>query len=106
MVERVFVVERIIWNEYNWNQKNLLYLGRSVVDVKYPEEKKPIRGESQIDGIYQEILLYLNNNFDLKITKGKFLVEKMSPVKSGYFITEIFIYPKYINLFFLIYCLW
>lgn len=61
-----------------------------MVDAKYPEKEKPIREESQIDGIYQEILIYLNNNFDLKITKGKFLVEKRSPVKSGYFISEIF----------------
>ena len=69
------------------------------------KENQSIRGESQIDGIYQEILIYLNINFGLKITKGKFLVQKMSPVKSGYFITEIINYPKYINLFFLIYCL-
>ena len=69
------------------------------------KENQSIRGESQIDGIYQEILIYLNINFGLKITKGKFLVQKMSPVKSGYFITDIFNYPKYINLFFLIYCL-
>ena len=69
------------------------------------KKNQSIRGKSQIDGIYQEILIYLNNNFDLKITKGKFFVEKMSPVKSGYFITDIFNYPKYINLFFLIYCL-
>ena len=69
------------------------------------KENQSIRGESQIDGIYQEILIDLNINFGLKITKGKFLVQKMSPVKSGYFITEIINYPKYINLFFLIYCL-
>ena len=42
MVERVFVVERIIWNEYNEYPKNLLYLGRSVVDAKYPKQEKPI----------------------------------------------------------------
>ena len=69
------------------------------------KKNQSIRGKSQIDGIYQEILIYLNINFGLKITKGKFLVQKMSPVKSGYFITDIFNYPKYINLFFLIYCL-
>ena len=46
-----------------------------MVDVKYPEEEKPIRGESQIDGIYQEILIYLNNNFDLK-QKENFLSKK------------------------------
>ena len=42
MVERVFVVERIIWNEYNEYPKNLLYKGRSVVDAEYPEQEKTI----------------------------------------------------------------
>jgi hypothetical protein len=38
------------------------------------KKKQSIKGESQINGIVQEILFYLNYNLDLKITKAKFLV--------------------------------
>ena len=85
MSDREIVQESKIWSEYNGNPKNMLIFQRSITHEKYPIKEKPIRAEIIIGGMYlkevseQETLIYLINNFDLKITTGKDFVDKAAP---------------------------
>ena len=85
MTDRELVQETKIWSEYNGNPKNMLVYQKSTTNPKYPVQEKPIRAEMIIGGSYlkeispSETLIYLINNFDLKITTGKDLVDKAAP---------------------------
>ena len=88
MTDRELVQEKKIWVEYNGDPKNMLVYQRSITNSKYPVQEKPIRAEMIIGGIYlkeispSETLIYLVNNFDLKITTGKDIVDKAAPSKA------------------------
>ena len=95
MTDRELVQEQKIWSEYNGNPQNMLICQRSTTNPKYPEKEKPIRAEMIVGGIYlkevspQETLLFLINNFDLKITTGKDIVDKAAPNSAKDFFSNL-----------------
>lgn len=98
MTDREIVQESKIWSEYNGNPNNYLSLKRSTTNSKYPVKEKPIRGEMIIGGMYlkeispQETLIYMINNFDLKITTGKDIVDSQAPKAGKEFLDNLIKY--------------
>ena len=95
MTDRELVQEQKVWSEYNGNPQNMLVCQTSTTHPKYPVKEKPIRAEMIIGGIYlkevspQETLLFLINNFDLKITTGKDIVDKAAPNSAKDFFSNL-----------------
>ena len=85
ITDRDIVQESKTWSNYNDNPQNFFQVYRSTTNSKYPVKEKPIRAEMIIGGMYlkevspQETLVYMVNNFDLKITTGKNIVDKAAP---------------------------
>ena len=98
MTDRDLVQENITWNEYNGNPKNMLVYNKSIEDPKYPAKGNPIRAEMIIGGMYlkeiseKETSIILINNFDLKITTGKSIVDKVAPEKPKDFFPNLIKY--------------
>ena len=95
MTDRELVQEQKVWSEYNGNPQNMLVCQTSTTNPKYPVKEKPIRAEMIVGGIYlkevspQETLLFLINNFDLKITTGKDIVDKAAPNSAKDFFSNL-----------------
>ena len=76
----------------------MLVYNKSRTNEKYPPIEKPIRAEMIIGGMYlkeisdQETLIYMINNFDLKITTGKSIVDKVAPEKATNFFPNLIKY--------------
>ena len=100
MTDRELVQESKIWSEYNGNPNNMLIYQRSTTNSKYPVKKEPIRAEMIIGGMYlkevspKETLIYMINNFDLKITTGKNLVDFAAPAAAKNFFPNLINYLK------------
>ena len=100
MTDRDLVKENLTWNEYNGNPKTMLIYNKSTTSEKYPPKEKPIRAEMIIGGMYlkeisnQETLIYTINNFDLKITTGKSIVDKVAPEKATSFFPNLIKYVE------------
>lgn len=98
MTDRDLVRVNYTWNEYNGNPKNMLVYNTSTTNSKYPPKEKPIRAEMIIGGMYlkevsdNETLVYMINNFDLKITTGKSIVDKLAPQKGTEFFPNLIKY--------------
>ena len=100
MTDRDLVQESKVWKEYKGNPQNFLNVYKSTTNPKYPEKKKPIRADMLIGGIYvkevnpNQSLIYLINNFDLKITTGKDVVDSAAPDRAKNFVKNL---VKYIE---------
>ena len=100
MTDRDLVKENLTWSEYNGNPKAMLIYNKSTTCDKYPPKEKPIRAEMIIGGMYlkeisnQETLIYTINNFDLKITTGKSIVDKVAPEKATSFFPNLIKYVE------------
>ena len=100
MTDRELVQEKKVWSEYNGNPQNFFKCQRSTTNSKYPVKEKPIRAEMIIGGMYlkevspQETLIYMINNFDLKITTGKDIVDKAAPSAAKDFFPNLIKYLK------------
>jgi hypothetical protein len=98
MTDRDLVKENLTWNEYNGNPKTMLIYSKSTTNAKYPPKEKPIRADMIISGMYlkeisdKETLIYMINNFDLKITTGKSVVDKAAPEKATNFFPNLIKY--------------
>ena len=72
----------------------------STTHPKYPPKEKPIRADMIIGGIYlkelspNETAIYLINNFDLKVTTGKDIVEGAAPDRAKDFVPNLVKYIK------------
>lgn len=95
MTDREVVLEEKIWSEYNGNPQNFFKCQRSTTNSKYPVKEKPIRAEMIIGGIYlkeqspQETLIYVINQFDLKMTTAKDLAASKSQEAAKEFIVNL-----------------
>ena len=84
-----------IWSEYNGNPQNFFKCQRSTTNSKYPVKEKPIRAEMIIGGMYlkeqspQETLIYVINQFDLKMTTAKDLAASKSQEAAKEFIVNL-----------------
>ena len=98
MTDRDLVQEAKTWKAYNGNPKHFLQIYKSTTNSKYPIKDKPIRAEMIVAGIYlrengpNETLIYLVNNFDLKITTGKDIVDSQAPERAKDFIPNLIKY--------------
>ena len=98
MTDRDLVQETKIWKEYNGNAQNFLKVYRSTTNTKYPLQDKPIRAEMIIGGMYlkevgpNETLIYMINNFDLKMTTGKDLADSQAPERAKDYIPNLIKY--------------
>ena len=98
LTNRDLVKENLTWNEYNGNPKTMLVYNKSTTHDKYPPKEKPIRADMIIGGMYlkevsdNETLIYMINNFDLKITTGKSIVDKVAPEKATNFFPNLIKY--------------
>ena len=98
MTDRDLVQETKIWKEYNGNAQNFLKVYRSTTNSKYPLQDKPIRAEMIIGGMYlkevgpNETLIYMINNFDLKMTTGKDLADSQAPERAKDYIPNLIKY--------------
>ena len=95
MSNRDIVQEKKIWKEYNSNKNSLLILSKSVEHKSKPPQKKEIRAEMILTGIYlredkkDECLIYMINNVDLKIKTGIDLVNKIAKKSPKEFIENL-----------------
>ena len=95
MTDRELVQEKKVWSEYNGNPNNMLVYQRSTTNSKYPVKEKPIRAEMIIGGMYlkeqspQETLIYVINQFDLKMTTAKDLAASKSQEAAKEFIVNL-----------------
>ena len=100
MTDRDLVQEARIWKEYNGNPMNFLKVNKSTTNSKHPAQDKPIRADMIIGGMYlkeinpNQTLIYLINNFDLKITTGKDIVDSKAPERAKDFVKNL---VKYIE---------
>ena len=95
MDNRDIVQEKKIWEEYNGNEHNCLIISKSIEHQSHPPQKKIIRGEMILSGIYLkenkigQTDIYLVNNVDLKIKTGADLVNKIAKKKPKEFIENL-----------------
>ena len=95
MTDRDLVQESKTWRSYNGNPQNFLKVYRSTTNSKYPVKEKPIRAEMIIGGMYlkeagpSQTLIYMINNFDLKMTTGKDLAESQAPERAKDYISNL-----------------
>lgn len=98
MTDRDLVQETRVWKEYNGNPQNFFQVNKSTTNAKYPIKEKPIRAEMLIGGMYlkevnpNQTLMYLINNFDLKITTGKDIVDSQAPSRGKDFVKNLIKY--------------
>ena len=95
ITDRDLVQESRTWSNYNGNPLNYLTIERSTTNSKYPVKEKPIRAEMIIGGMYlkeinpNQTLIYLVNNFDLKMTTGKSIAEGQAPERPKDFVKNL-----------------
>ena len=95
ITDRDLVQESKTWSNYNGNPQNYLSINRSTTNSKYPVKEKPIRAEMIIGGMYlkeinpNQTLIYLVNNFDLKMTTGKSIAEGKTPERAKDFVKNL-----------------
>ena len=95
MTNRDIVQEKKIWKEYNENKNSLLIISKSVEHPSRPPQKKEIRAEMILTGMYLredingETLIYMINNVDLKVKTGIDLVNKMAKKAPKEFIENL-----------------
>ena len=100
MTDRDLVQEQRTWENYNNNPSNYMSIYASTTHPKYPPKEKPIRADMIIGGIYlkelspNETAIYLINNFDLKVTTGKDIVEGAAPDRAKDFVPNLVKYNK------------
>ena len=100
MTDRDLVQEKKTWENYNNNPSNYMSIYTSTTHPKYPPKEKPIRADMIIGGIYlkelspNETAIYLINNFDLKITTGKDIVDSAAPDRAKDFVPNLVKYIK------------
>ncbi len=98
ITDRDLVQESRTWSNYNGNPLNYLTIERSTTNSKYPVKEKPIRAEMIIGGMYlkeinpNQTLIYLVNNFDLKMTTGKSIAEGQAPERPKDFVKNLIKY--------------
>ena len=95
MDNRDIIQEKKAWKEYNGNKNQFLLVSKSVVHPSKPPQKKEIRAEMILTGIYlredkkDECLIYMINNVDLKIKTGIDLVNKIAKKSPKEFIENL-----------------
>ena len=100
MTDRDLVQEKKTWENYNDNPANYMSIYTSTTHSKYPAKEKPIRADMIIGGLYLKELgpnetgIYLINNFDLKITTGKDIVDSAAPDRAKEFVPNLVKYIK------------
>ena len=98
ITDRDIVQESKTWSNYNDNPQNYLSVFRSTTNSKYPVKEKPIRAEMIIGGMYlkemnpNQTLIYMINNFDLKMTTGKSIAESQAPERAKDFVKNLIKY--------------
>ena len=103
MDDREFVQEKTIWKEYNGNQNCFLNIAKSVEHPSHPPQKKIVRAEMILSGIYLcenkpgETSIYMINNPDLKIKTGADIVNKAAKKAPKDFIENLTKYCKKMN---------
>ena len=100
MDDRDFVQEQKIWKEYNGNQNCFLSISKSVEHPSHPPQKKIVRAEMLLTGIYLceknpgETSIYMINNADLKIKNGADIVNMAVKKAPKDFIENLIKYCK------------
>jgi hypothetical protein len=100
MTDRDLVQEQKTWLNYNNDPSNFMCIYKSTTHSKYPVKEKPIRADMILGGMYlkekgpNESLIYLINNFDLKITTGKDIVDSAAPDRAKDFVPNLIKYIK------------
>ena len=100
MDNRDIVLEKKIWKEYNGNNNCTLSISKSVEHPSRPPQKKVIRAEMILTGIYLredkigETSIYMINNVDLKIKTGANIVNKIAKKSPKEFIENLTKYCK------------
>ena len=98
ITDRDLVQDTKTWSNYNDNPQNFLQVYRSTTHSKYPVKEKPIRAEMIIGGMYlkevspNQTLIYMINNFDLKMTTGKSIAESMAADKAKDYVKNLIKY--------------
>ena len=98
ITDRDIVQESKTWSNYNDNPQNFFQVYRSTTNSKYPVKEKPIRAEMIIGGMYlkemnpNQTLIYMINNFDLKMTTGKSIAESQAPERAKDFVKNLIKY--------------
>ena len=98
ITDRDIVQESKTWSNYNDNPQNYFKVFRSTTNSKYPVKEKPIRAEMIIGGMYlkemnpNQTLIYMINNFDLKMTTGKSIAESQAPERAKDFVKNLIKY--------------
>ena len=98
ITDRDIVQESKTWSNYNDNPQNFCKVFRSTTNSKYPVKEKPIRAEMIIGGMYlkevnpNQTLIYMINNFDLKMTTGKSIAESMAADKAKDYVKNLIKY--------------
>ena len=98
ITDRDIVQESKTWSNYNDNPQNYFQVFRSTTNSKYPVKEKPIRAEMIIGGMYlkemnpNQTLIYMINNFDLKMTTGKSIAESQAPERAKDFVKNLIKY--------------
>jgi hypothetical protein len=73
MDNRDIVQEKKVWKEYNGDNNRFLSLSKSIVHPSHPVQKKVVRAEMIISGIYlhenspNDTSIFMVNNVDLKL---------------------------------------
>ena len=103
MDDRDIVQEKKIWREYNGNQNSFLSISKSIEHPNYPPQKKVVRAEMILSGIYlygntpNETSIYMINNVDLKVKTGVDIVNKAAKKAPKDFIENLTKYCKKMN---------
>lgn len=103
MDNRDIVQEKKIWKEYNGKANSFLSLSKSVEHESHPPQKKVVRAEMILSGIYLcennpgETAIYMINNVDLKVKTGADIVNKAAKTSPKDFIENLSKYCKKIN---------
>ena len=100
MDDRDIVLEKKIWKEYNGNKNCFLSLSKSIEHPNVPVNKKIIRAEMIMSGIYLsenkqgETNIYLINNVDLKVKTGSGIVNSRAKKSPKTFMENLIKYCK------------
>ena len=95
MDNRDIIQEKKAWKEYNGNKNQFLLVSKSVVHPSKPPQKKEIRAEMILTGMYLrediigETLIYMINHMDLKVKTGADIVNRIAKKEPKTFIENL-----------------
>jgi len=101
MDNRDIVQEKKVWKEYNGDKNSFLSISKSIVHSSHPVQKKVVRAEMIISGMYlhenspDDTFIFMVNNVDLKVKSD--LVNKTARKSPKDFLENLIKHCKKMN---------